>query len=191
MFQVVTAPSGTPMSLADAKKHLRIDDDITDDDSYVERMINAVWKFIENRTGIVLLDTKLALYLDTWPDSALIYLKKKPITAISKVEYYATDTATAYTELATTEYQTDVISAPARVYLEDAPTLGDKLNAVKVTFNVGYANSAAIPENIIKAMEILMGHLYENRQEEITGRTISYLKKGFEYLLSNDEMITA
>lgn len=179
------------MSLADAKKHLRIDDDITDDDPYVERLINAAWQFIERRSGIVLLDTQFALYLDTWPDSALIYLKKKPVTEISKVEYYATDTATDYTELASTKYQTDVITEPARVYIEDSPSLGDKLNAVKVTFKAGYASAATIPENIIKAMEILMGHLYENRQEEITGRTISYLQKGFEYLLSNDELITA
>jgi len=177
------------MSLADAKVHLRIDHD--NEDAYIERLISSAWKFIENRTGIICLDTEFALYLDQWPDSGVIYLKKKPVTEISKVEYLATDTDTEYTELVTTKYQSDVITIPARVRITDSPSLGDQLNAVKVTFKAGYASASSIPENIIKAIEILIGHLYENRQEEITGRTISFLKKGFEYLLSNDELVTA
>jgi len=132
-----------------------------------------------------------ALYLDQWPDDDVIYLKRKPVTEISKVEYYATDSAAEYSELAVADYEKDVISEPARVKISDAPSLGDKLNAVKVSFTAGYASKNDIPENILQAILVLIGHLYENRQEEITGRTISRLGKGFEYLLSTDQLMTA
>jgi len=189
MLSEITPPAGEPLTLTEAKDHLRIDHD--DDDIYIDGLIKAARQFVEKRTGIVCLTSTWALYLDKWPASGLIYLKKKPVTEISSVEYYATDEASEYSALAGTDYETDVISEPARVRISDAPSLGDLLNAVKVTFDVGYADTGSIPENIKQAILILIGHMYENRQEEITGRTISYLGKGFEYLLSNDELLTA
>ena len=190
MYNLVTAPESEPVTLAQAKEHLNVDH--TDSDDYITRILKAARQYVEKRSGYQCMSASWALYLDEFPSSAVIYIEKKPVTAISKVEYYATDDATEYTELSSSDYHTDIISGPARVKIEDTPSsVGDKLNAVKVSFTAGHSSADDVPENLKQAILVLLGHLYENRQEEITGTQINQLGKGFEYLLSTDDIMTA
>lgn len=190
MYKEITPAGGEPITREEAKEHLKVDPDITADDALIDRLLKGARQFVEKRTGIACLSSTWELILDQFPASGVIYILKKPVTAISKVEYYASDDAAEYTELSASNYQTDVDSNVARVRITSVPSIGDKLNAVKVTFVVGYSASENVPEYIRSAILVLTGHLYENRQEEITGTVISRLGKGFEYLLSTDEILS-
>jgi uncharacterized phiE125 gp8 family phage protein len=48
---------------------------------------------------------------------------------------------------------------------------------------VGHAE-ASIPTPLIQAVRLLVGHLYENRVEEVTGTITTRLKVGIDALVS-------
>jgi uncharacterized phiE125 gp8 family phage protein len=189
-YQLVTGPTTDPVTLDEAKVQLRVDH--TDDDIYIRRLIKIARLQIEKLTNYVCVTSVWAAYDDEWPSGERIYLLKFPVTAISKVEYFASDDAEAYTELPVSSYDKATMYNPPVVKLKDTPSLGDKLNAVKVTFTAGHANTVddPVPENIKQAMLILIGHLYENRQDEFVGNITSQLGKGFEYMLEQIRMLT-
>jgi uncharacterized phiE125 gp8 family phage protein len=185
-FDLVTAPANEPVTTAEAKDHLLIDTTTTDFDTYIALLIKASRKFIEARTGYICNASTWALYLDTWKEDALVYINKKPITAITKVEYIA-DGTTTYTTLTPADYHAAVKHNPPVVKLLDMPNLADIPNAVKITFTAGHTASADIPEYITQAIKILLRQMFENRTEEVTGTIVSKLDKGFEYLLTMAE----
>lgn len=189
-FDLVTGPEGEPVSLDEAKEHLLIEAETTDFDSYISVLIKAARKFIEQRTGYICDKSTWELYLDAFPDGDLVYIHKKPVKTITKVEYIPYG-ATAFVELATSSYSATGKHNPPVVYLKDKPSTADLVNAVKITFTAGHDPVVAdddCPEYITQAIKILMRHMYENRTEEVTGTIISKLDKGFEYLLTMAEV---
>jgi len=191
-YDLVTAPASEPVTTAAAKDHLLIESANTDFDAYILLLEKAARKFIEARTGYICVKSTWALLLDEFPDDDLIYINKKPVTAVTKVEYIA-DGASVYSLLPASSYQAVVKHNPPVVRLLDKPTLEDIPNAVKVTFTAGHdldVVTDVIPEYITQAVKILLRHMYENRTEEVTGTIVSKLDKGFEYLLSMAEVPT-
>ena len=47
---------------------------------------------------------------------------------------------------------------------------------------------AAIPENIISGMYLLIGHLYENRESVVIGKIVNELPMGVKYLWDLDRI---
>jgi uncharacterized phiE125 gp8 family phage protein len=188
-YDLVTAPTSEPVSIAEAKEHLLIESDNTDFDSYIAVLIKAARKFIEKRTGYIV-NSVFALYLDEWPSDDFVYINRKPVSAITKVEYLP-PSGTSFTELSTLAYNASGKHNPPVVYLREKPGLADSVNAVKITFSAGHdvaKSTDPVPEYIIQAIKILMRQMYENRQEEVTGTIVSKLDKGFEYLLQMAEV---
>jgi len=107
------------------------------------------------------------------------------VTAISEVKYQTTadkDYTTDLTTLAATLWYTDEVSQPARIAFRDYPTTYDyALTPVVVTFTAGYTT---MPAPVVHAVRLLVAHMYENRQEEITGTISTRLKFGLEALLN-------
>jgi uncharacterized phiE125 gp8 family phage protein len=192
-YQLVTGPTSEPVSLDEAKIHLHAEDiEDTNFDNYVRRLIKAARLHIEKVTNYVCISSVLAAYDDQWPSGDRIYLLKYPVTAISKVEYYASDDAVAYTELAATSFDASIMYNPPVVKLKDTPSLGDKLNAVKVTFTAGHTGTVddPVPENVKQAILVLVATMHENRQEEVSGTITSKFEIGFEYLLDQIRLAT-
>lgn len=189
-YELVTGPVTDPISLDEAKTHLRVDH--TDDDFYIRRLIKAAKQHIEKITNYIIVSSVWAAYCDEWPSDERIYLLKYPVTAISKVEYYASDDAAEYTELSASSYDKAVKYNPPVILLKDTPILGDKLNAIKITFMAGHANDIMdpVPENIKQAMLILINHMYDNRQDEIIGGAVSRFEKNYEYFLQSIRLLT-
>jgi len=192
-FDLVTAPASEPVTTAAAKDHLLIESANTDFDTYIDLLVKASRKFIEQRTGYICVKSTWALYLDAFPSDDLIYILKKPVTSISKVEYIPVG-ETSYEELSTSDYSATGKHNPPVVKLLSKPNTEDIPNAVKITFIAGHdpaVSTDPIPEYITQAIKILLRHMYENRTEEITGTIVSKLEKGFEYLLSMAEVPSA
>ena len=183
-LSVVTAPATEPVSLADAKKHLRLDQDY--DDTLVQGLIVAARTIIEQWTARCLINqTLLWTMSQSVPSGALpllpmpllvlpiiltapqvvnkpLELPRSPVSAVNSVVW--TDTGgDTYTLVAGTDYVTDLALQPARVRLTWL-TVPRFLENIQVQFVAGYgATSASVPAPLIAAVKIMLSWLYEHR----------------------------
>ncbi|NNF65982.1 MAG: hypothetical protein HKM98_00570 [Gammaproteobacteria bacterium] len=184
MSQVLdTAPTTEPVTLNEARLHLRIDDCHNDDDSYVEALIKSARHRVEGFLHRALISQTWKLYLPEFPTE--IMLPMGDVQSVSSVEYVDTDGSPQ--TLATSEYQTDLNAVPARIkeaYSKNWPsTRVNEYNAVTVTFVAGYGAASAVPEPIKQAILLIVGHLYENRENVSAGTQLYDVPQGADSLL--------
>jgi uncharacterized phiE125 gp8 family phage protein len=163
-------PANDPVSLADAKNHLRVD--ISDDDTLISALITAAREHVEEATRRALITQTWRLSLDQFPADDEIELPRPPLQSVSSIIYTDKDDTTS--TLATSVYEVDTDGQPGRVklaYGEDWPsdTLAET-NPVKITFVAGYGDNASdVPQRWQQAILLLVGHWYENREAIVTG----------------------
>jgi len=178
-YELKTAPTSEPITLAQAKNHLKVD--VTTDDDLISGLIQSVRKKVESYTG-------RALIAQTWYGYAdkvqgVIELTKCPVISVSSIKY--TDTDGNEQTWPSTEYETDLSSTPARIIEADGysyPTVQSGLKKWKIEFVTGYGQPDDVPEDIKSAMYLLFGHLYEHR-ESVLPVQMSELPMGVQYLL--------
>ena len=90
---------------------------------------------------------------------------------MESVKYYDSDNVLQ--TLDSDDYDVDDVSEPARirsVATTSFPSTYDRLNAVQVRFVSGYGSDAsAIPNPLIQAIRLIIGHWYENRETVVIG----------------------
>ena len=176
---VTTAPSVEPVTLADAKIHLRtVTGDTSEDSAVISPIITAARVYCENITGRALAAQTVKAYPEAW---GLWRLPRPPITAVTSIKYYDVDD-TEYT-LAATEYQSDMIDG--RILIKENPDeeLRD-MNPIVVEYTAGYTTGNTCPQTIRQAMLLLIAHWYQNREAVITGSVSAEVDIGVRRLLN-------
>ncbi len=167
---VHTAPALEPITLVEAKTHLRLD--IDTDDADVSAMIVAARNQAEALTGLALYTQTLDLYLDGFPDE--IVVPRPPLQSVTSIVYR--DTAGNQQTLAADQYQVDVATRPGRIrpaYGCAWPSTRGTMNDVVVQYVAGFGVAAAIPADVKHALKLLVGAFYENREDFITGTIVT------------------
>lgn len=168
---LVTAPTAEPVTLAEAKLHLRVDDNA--DDVLIGALITASRQHAEHDTRRALVTQTWKLVLDAFPES-VITLDRAPVSAVVSVVYI--DPEGVSQTLSAAGYQLDAVTEPCRLvpaYGSTWPATRAQVNAVTVTYTCGYGNPDTVPESIKRWMLLRIGALYENREEVLTGRAIT------------------
>ena len=178
---LVTAPEVEPVSLTDAKLHLRVD--VSDDDDLITALVQATREQAEAFTRRALITQTWELVLDAFPSSSTIAVPLPPLQSVSSIKYKV-DGGTEYT-FSSDSYVVDTDSEPGRIVLEDgAAWPGDTLYeaaAVRVRFVAGYGEAASdVPESIRAGMKLLLGHFYENREATVGVGNMQVLPLGAE-----------
>lgn len=184
-----TPPAVEPVTVAEAKAHLRVD--ISDDDTYIGTLITAAREWCEQYLDRTLVNTQWVMRFDSFPYE--IELPRPPIassgttTAVS-LTYTLGDDSTA--TLSTTTYRVDRNSTPGVVRQLRAgswPGNLDDYNAVSVTWWAGYGSAgSSVPATIRHAILMLVGHWYESRQAAVsTGAVPQDVPYGVKSLLSS------
>lgn len=167
-YVIATAPAIEPMTTAEAKTHVRVD--ISADDSYIDTLVKAAREFVEQYTRRALITQTWDLWLDEFPDGDELLLGYAPLQSVTHVKYVDSDGATA--TMTATDYVVDPYNEPGKVVLKGSanwPTTTLRaVNGVNVRFVAGYGTaSTSIPQPILHAMKLLVGHWYENREQVI------------------------
>lgn len=176
---VKTARTADILTLGQVKAHLRID--IEDDDEQLARMVEAAITHAERYTGRAIGSQVLTLLLDEWSDC--IELPYPPVATVDEVRYL--DSAGASQTVDAADYRADVNSVPARLtpaYSLSWPAARAVTNAIEVDYTTGYT---AVPEEIIQAMLLMIGHWYENREDVVIGTGATVVPMSSTYLLDH------
>ena len=161
-----------PLSLSLARLHLKLDAELEGaeavhpDDALVNVFISAAREHAENFTGLSLVNRDHSFSLDEFP-CAYIDLQVWPVTAITEVSYV--DENGDIQLLSGGQYRLDNVSRPARLYPAEGnwPKTKSQDNSVTVLFDAGFDEVIPIPKTLKQAMLLIIGHLYENRQDVI------------------------
>ncbi len=170
-----------PLSVADAKLHLRVDGE--DEDALITGIIAAAVDHVERATGLVLSQRPVSepvagfgARLNTWP-----------ITSIDSITY--TDGVGASQTLDVGAWSTNLLSRPVRLSPISSgwPALGAGDAPVTVNMTAGYEDGK-VPAGIVAALKLIVGHLYRNREGATVGVVATELPMGVESLLMPHRM---
>jgi uncharacterized phiE125 gp8 family phage protein len=165
-----TAPAVEPVTLSEAKAHLRVD--TSDDDAYIGSLITAARQWVEEYLDRTLIHTQWVMRFDRFPPSGIqaVELPRPPmVTSGTATAVSITFTAEAGETgtYSTAEYRVDRDSTPGAI----KPIYGTTWrphrqddNAISVTWWSGYgASGTSVPAAIRHAMLMLVGLWYERR----------------------------
>lgn len=159
----LTSPPATePVSLAEAKVHLRVTH--ADDDTYVSTLIIAARRQVESRTGLRLITQGWSLFRDCWPMQADLSLELSPVLSVNDILAYSWDGTPSPYDAA--HYYLDAASKPARVVLRQdrfPPMPGRNVNGIEVRFTAGFGAASAVPQELKQAVLILLAHWFDHR----------------------------
>jgi uncharacterized phiE125 gp8 family phage protein len=186
-----SAPATEPVSVAEAKAHLRIDH--AADDDYVEDfVIPAARRYAETITHRAFITQTWILRLNGFGRGGPIYLPRPPLVSITTVTY--TDTAgTAGTAWAasstgyTLEQPSGEMALHASIrpsYSQSYPSTRDIVDSVVITYVAGYGAASAVPIGIKHGILMLIEDLYRQRGGQIAGTISSRAAIAAESLLS-------
>jgi uncharacterized phiE125 gp8 family phage protein len=161
-----TAPATTPVSLTEAKLHLRVDHN--DDDTLITSLIQAATDHLDGWAGILgrcLVTQSWRQDFCDWPACRILRLPFPDVTEAT-VKYFDDGN----TENPVADAMVAVLSDTrgSFVRFSDAFTYpglyDDRADAVQVTITAGYGDAAAVPTAIRAAILLLVGHWYANRE---------------------------
>lgn len=168
----LTAPTAEPVTLAEAKEHLRIMADVTEDDAMIGAMIAAARRLIEQRLGRSLM---LAQYRSQFSKGATLLQLVAPVYVDASHPI-----AVAIGGTVTDDYELD--DDASEVELDSAA-----IDDVAVTYWAGAAQAADVAPQLRAAMLLYIGHLYAHREAASTDSP-SEVPMAFETLLASESL---
>lgn len=161
--KLITPPASEPITLDEAKAHLRVD--AADEDAMISALIVAARQAAEHITGRALMTQTWEVAFDEFDESGL-WLQYPPLVSITSITYL--DEAGAEQTLDAADYVLNDYDEPAVIKPAadvDWPATLCEPNAVTVRYVAGYANAAAVPQAIKQWMLLRIGAMYAHREE--------------------------
>lgn len=204
-LEVITPPAIEPVTLDEAKKHLRVD--IDDDDDFISSLISAARVIAEALLRQTLIATTYDWYLDEFPASAngyynrlvrqmgpgpnwlpngaaILYLPKPPLVSVASVKYYDSTGTLETVDPSRYAVSTGIGSRIQPVVGNVWPVVRPQIDGVVIRYTAGLADASAVPANVKAAMKLLLGNWYENRESTVIGTIVNELPDGVTALLS-------
>ena len=177
----VTITGDNPISLADAKSHLRVAH--TDDDTSIESLINSAFDEVERLTGRLFRTATCVLTCRSFPDDHLV-LPRSPLVSLTSVSYR--DTAGESQTLSNCLIDSGIPAAIEPATGTTWPATQDRPDALTVTFTAG----GTMPDSIRLAVLLLVDmeyHEAEPAKAARINRRVESLCRPF--FLRSDELI--
>ena len=183
--RLVTPPAAEPLSLAEAKAHLRLE--VSEDDVQVAALIKAARQWAEGYLWRRIVTQTWELLLDGFPARGNFELPEGHLSGLIPVSFvkYLPVSGPLQT-LATSAYLVDSASVPGRILLPFGgvwPTTLCQWDSVQAQYTVGWAVSD-VPEDVKHGLLLVVSQLYEHRTPEVTGAIVSQVRFAVEALLA-------
>ncbi len=179
------APGDVPVSLDEAKLHLRITHG--DDDSFLTTLLQTAASIAETAVGLALINRRYLLSLDAWPGTSPdgwwdgvregadlrtarneLVLPRPPLVEVHEILVYD-ENGNAET-FSPENYFTDTLGLPGRVVLKAgvaAPVPGRNSAGISISYTAGYGTKPDdMPVALKQGIKQLVAHLYEHRGDD-------------------------
>lgn len=177
---LLAGPAAEPISLAQAKAFLKVDDEA--EDALIGTLIASARMHVEGVTGNALIEQSWRLVLDKFPESGLIRLPVSPLLSVTAVTMTSEDAESEALSLEGFTGLGDQLMVPKRI-------LGHAFSAqrggIEIDYKAGFGSSGEhVPADIKQAMLGLIAHWYEFRDAVIVAGTGAIVPNGFDALVS-------
>lgn len=139
----ILAATTLPVTLDEAKAHLRVDHD--DENDKIETELKASVEYVQTHTTLILAPTTLQCRLDDWPNCNEFTLPRGPVRDVTDFTYVDEDGIEQ--TVSTADYSWVLTDEGATITFGedfDAPTLKSyRKGTVRVTFEAGFDDPAA------------------------------------------------
>ena len=157
------APGALAVTAAELRDHLRLDG--TDQDTYLETLLNTAIEKVEEDTGRALITQTWKLHLPRFWSGSL-ELPRSPLQSVTSITYIDTDGNSQ--TLATSEYDVITEAQVGRIetaYGKTLPSTRSTSQAVTITFVAGWGAAGA---NVIAkarhAVKLLAAHYFAHSE---------------------------
>jgi len=184
-LEIVDAPAVTPITLAEAKAQLRVEH--SDDDVMIHRLIAVAVAYTDARgaLGQAMITQKWAQWMGPNPQQK-VALVLGPVQSVTAIKYYDVDGVLQTDTL--TNYQTFGTDFTSTVGPKDGfswPVTQNRSDAIRIEYEIGFGDAIAdVPQSIRHALMLLIGHWYDNRENELIGTISKSIPFGFEELIN-------
>lgn len=166
---LIDGPAVEPVTLAEMKAYLRVDDD--GEDELVGGLVKAARLMVEAASRRILIEQRWRVVLDSWPRDRVVALPLSPLIAVESIRVF--DASGALSEIPTEAVETDAVSDPPCVVVSDAPEPERARNGIAIELRAGYgAAPEAVPATLRLAMKILVAHWFEKRGDVAGEQTL-------------------
>lgn len=180
---LLAGPVEEPLSLAEAKAYLKLDDAV--EDGLVATLVAAARIHVEGTTSRAMISQSWRLVLDAWPLDGEVRLPLGPLIAVTAVTAYDAEGEPHEIDpgqLAIAAGR-NLLLVPAN--LSGMPPLRER-QGLEVDFTAGYGEAAVdVPADLRQAMLALVGYWYANRDAVIVAGSGSVVPAGFDRLVAN------
>ena len=180
-YKVITPASTYPVSLTEARSHLKVD--TTADDTYITSIIKAATQLSEEYTNRFFIDTVIEQTCSDFEQLQTLF--KSKVSAVTHVKYY--DSNNSLQTLDTAVYDEQLDYEPSQIQLADGksfPSITKRNDAVVAKYTVGYGSAASdVPEIIKQAILLTIANFYQNRNSVVIGRIATKLPMNVKWLL--------
>ncbi|PXA98134.1 hypothetical protein DMC47_10150 [Nostoc sp. 3335mG] len=177
---LLAGPAEEPVSLAEAKAFLKVDD--TAEDGLITTLIGAARLHVEGITGKALLAQSWRVVLDDWPDNGVVKLPVAPLIAVTGIS--ATDGNGASHELPLDQFRSEADRLIVTRVVVGMPALQER-QGIEIDYVAGFGTEAdEVPADLKQAMLGLIAHWYEHRDAVIVAGSGAVVPSGFDRLIA-------
>lgn len=187
---ITDPPSIEPVTLAEAKEHLKITE--ADDDATVMAYITVARERCEQYQSRAYIQTGFNLWLRSFPRFGReIIIPRSPLIAVASVSFFTPDDAETVVDASV--YNVDEVTIPGRIRLAENATWPTAtlrtVKGVKVVFTAGHGLTADdVPARMRHAIKLLIANYMEQREPIIVGTISSELSWSVRDLLATDRV---
>ena len=193
-FKIIVIPTRQPLSRNQAKAQLRITEDETAEDEFIDDLIVDASEIVQELSRKQFITATFIKTLERFEDDRLvkhhsdehhhnrhsnhhdhliIHLPKPPLQSIESIVYVDADGNNQNLDL--NDIQVDIISEPGRIKPANGkswPSVKEGFNAVTITFKAGFGDDeSSVPAKVKRAIKLLVSHYFENRDLVLTSGT--------------------
>lgn len=193
-LSITSEPAAEPVTLTEAKAHLRVTG--TDDDTILAVYIKAARVRAEMFTRRAFVTQTLRLRLGVFPGERFIELPRPPLASVTSLKYYDSDNVQQTVDAAslTEGYEVVTDELVGKLVLRDGASWPSpvyaRADAIEVIFVAGYGAYTAVPETLRLAVLHLVAHYYENRVPVVQGTIVAPVPMHVESLLWGERVLS-
>lgn len=190
----ITPPSLEPVTLDDAKVHLRLSPTLATgpgEDGEIERLIRTARTWCESSTGRQLITATWKLTLPafqyTRPNAPRILLPRPPLQTVTSITYLDSNGTRQLLDPSIYVAHADCLPGYIRLaYNQTWPTFRPEEGSIEIIYRAGYGDGPDnVPDCARSAMLVMVAHLWEFREPVLFGAgTVQKIPSHFEDILT-------